>query len=209
MSGAVTQNEFVKAMLSGPPKGFETEPPDGSKFNGRCAGIHGPEQRPISREPLPIVSVLPRTRALAREVEAGNRRRLDAAGGSIPYAIPVGAARVYTLRDLFTASAKPARVLFEAWDAEAAGEGGALTGTFNREALRRALPALHIGCTKAEADALFDLLDASGSGAIPYAGGLLGGGDQQEKEAPATADLRLHVRRILPTKGAARGVCRA
>ena len=202
--GAVTQNEFVKAvLLSGPPKGFETEPPDGSsKFNEALRELFTEVLESSGRspeEPLPIVSVLPRTRALAREVEAGNRRRLDAAGGSIPYAIPVGAARVYTLRDLFTASAKPARVLFEAWDAEAAGEGGALTGTFNREALRRALPALHIGCTKAEADALFDLLDASGSGAIPYAGGLLGGGDRKSggKKGKGKGGSKKHPQRLI------------
>ena len=104
-----------------------------------------------------------------------------------------------TLVIYLTASAKPARVLFEAWDAEAAGEGGALTGTFNREALRRALPALHIGCTKAEADALFDLLDASGSGAIPYTGGLLGGGDRKSggKKGKGKGGSKKHPQRLI------------
>lgn len=169
--GAVTKAEFVKAVFAaGTLKGFESA--HAERDGAVLDALHGlyAEANAASgnepSEPLAISLVLPRIRALARELE-GRGGRSRPAMAPEPAVLPVAARRVKVLEDLFYSSLVQAKQLFETWDVEARGDE-CRTGTFGKEELRRALPALKIGCTKVEADCLFAALDEAGSGEIDY-----------------------------------------
>jgi Ca2+-binding EF-hand superfamily protein len=159
----VTCAEFVRAVISvGPLKGFQSTYGGGS--NGDAGLVEALRnvfaEVSLGTGQLPIGSALARIRKLAKQADQiPQPKAVDAPD------IDVGpsALALSRLRVMLHAAALTAVQLFEAWDEDK-------SGYVERDAFRKALPCLHIACTRAEADALFDSLDTEGKGAFAYQG---------------------------------------
>ena len=93
--------------------------------------------------------------------QAANLRPSDCIKGYAPGAVKYLLSEPWSLKDALLRSSSRVETLFKAWDKDQ-------SGTLDKTEFYRAVRALGFAVEQADSDALFDTLDADGSGAMEY-----------------------------------------
>ena len=93
--------------------------------------------------------------------QAANLRPSDCIKGYAPGAVKYLLSEPWSLKDALLRSSSRVETLFKAWDKDQ-------SGTLDKAEFYRAVRALGFAVEQADSDALFDTLDADGSGAMEY-----------------------------------------